>query len=66
MLLHVLEDGMLLFVVIYSYSTGSCTKLSFFALNFDLFFFWHTRRYLNKDSNKQISRFNVLLFFMQY
>ena len=40
MLLHVLEDGMLLFVVIYFYSTGLCTKLSFFALNFDPFFFF--------------------------
>ena len=39
MLLHVLEDGMMLFVVIYSYHTGSSTKLSSFALNFDLFCF---------------------------
>ena len=31
MLLHILEDKMLLF-----YSTGSCTKLSFSTLNFDL------------------------------
>ena len=38
MLLLLLEDGMLLFLVIYSYRAGSCTKLSFFALNFDLFF----------------------------